>query len=257
MAPKKSTELAAKKQETGIVSWNEELAKYAEQAAADVGQNTGSFINVRGGQLTFQGNPIKDNKMDVVVLDSIHENAYYTGDFDPDKPQPPSCYAFGRDEATMAPHPESADPQSKTCAECPHNKFGSAERGKGKACKNLFRMALISTAGLDATNVTDVEEAYLKVSVTSTKAWKGYVKGLKDTFKRPPFAVVTKVGVIPDPKTQHRFTFNIVDPLPEALMPGVFKRATEFIKADTIKFPYPKPAEEEEAPAPPSKKRKF
>ena len=44
---------------------------------------------------------------------------------------PPDCHSID----SIRPSPESAKVQADTCASCPHDKFGSAAVGKGKACK--------------------------------------------------------------------------------------------------------------------------
>jgi len=54
--------------------------------------------------LTWNDAPIKDNTIGAIVVDSILENVFYEGEFDPDVPQPPTCFAFGRDDKTMEPH---------------------------------------------------------------------------------------------------------------------------------------------------------
>ena len=60
---------------TAVANYEERLAAMAAESAqneADVGG--GNFISVKSGQLTYQGNTIKGNELDVVVLTSIHEN---------------------------------------------------------------------------------------------------------------------------------------------------------------------------------------
>ena len=101
-------------------------------------------------------------------------------------------------------------PQSDLCSTCPQNQWGSASQGRGKACKNIARLAVLPSDCLASPE--DVEEAQLaliKVPVTSVKAFVSYVQSIADRFKRPPFGVVSTVSLEPDPKTTFRMDFQI------------------------------------------------
>lgn len=230
-----------KKPGSAMVRWDEELAKEAEaQAASEKGASLGSFFSIKGGQLSFQSNPIKGNTMDVIILDYVLENLSFVGDYDPDDPRSPECYAFGRDEEDMAPHENSTTKFSNACKGCPRNEFGSAEKGRGKACKNTRRIAMIPYNALD-NSIEDAEIAYMKLPVTSVKGWAGYVDKLKNVVKRPTWAVITTVEVIPDAKNQVAVTFSLSDKIDNEHLPALKARAKEV--AATIEFPYPKNAD--------------
>src|SRR6266496_6226194 len=154
--------MAKKTTSTAVVPWSKELSDLANIATAieeNVGA-AGNMIGTAGGRLKWKGAEIPGNKIMVVVLDHIIEYAWYEGAFDPNNPQPPACFAFGRDEKTMTPHEKAADIQNDTCAGCPQNEFGSALVGKGKACKNSRRLALITQSDLE--DVAGAEVAFLK-----------------------------------------------------------------------------------------------
>lgn len=248
---------------TAVVNYEERLAAMAAESAqneADVGG--GNFISVKSGQLSYQGNTIKGNELDVVVLASVHENCYYPGRFDPDNPQPPVCFAFGTDPKEMAPQPDSAEPQHDQCDGCPMNEFETADSGKGKACKNIRRLSIIPGDPLNEETVEAADVAYLKVPVTSVKGWASFVKTVATLDKRPPLGVVCRIGVIPDPKSQFKVTFQKVELVPRELLGALMGRAD--VEKEAIKFPYAKPSEE--APAPkgragakkaPAKRAKF
>jgi hypothetical protein len=158
----------------------------------------------------------------------------------------------------MAPHEKSAKPQAESCHVCPNNVFGSADKGKGKACKNMMRLALLPAGTFTAAGVFELDEdpshyqtaspGYFRVSVTSVKGYAAYVNQLKDTLRRPPHGVVTKVKVQPDAKTQLRTSFELLLSLPDELMPAVMARHKEL--AGSIDFPY---LAASEAPAAPGK----
>lgn len=188
-----------------------DLAKYASEISAALPVAAGDFLGTRGGRLTYKGQPVAGDRMDVVILDFIRENQYYPGIFNPDAPSSPVCYAYGNDDSTRTPHPKSAEPQSETCASCPLNQFGSSDTGKGKMCKNVIRLALVPAGALDDLANTDV--AFLKVPVTSVKAFSAYAQQIAQSLKRPPFAMVTRISLHPDPKAQFRVAFEAVEPI--------------------------------------------
>lgn len=224
-----------------IMKWDAELAKYAADVAAKEQMPTGSFVSVRGGVLSIGGQPMKDNKVEVVIVDHIFENAYYVGDFDPDQPQPPHCYAFERDEKELKPHEKAHDPQHDQCAGCPKNEFGTADKGKGKACKNTRRLAIISATDLSKESITDGALFYWKLPVTSVKGWASYAQGLARVMKRPPFSVITEIAVVPDPQTQFKLTFRHVGNVPPELQSSVMKRREKVM--EEIAAPYGVPSE--------------
>jgi hypothetical protein len=230
-----------------MTNWNEELAKMAQVSAgieASVGLG-GNYIKTRGGQLEYNGGIIPDNKMNVIILDHVLENAFYQGRFDPENPQPPVCFAIGRDSKTMEPHENSSDRQSDACEGCPMNEFGSADTGRGKACKNTRRLALLPEDALE--NVEDADVAFIKVPVTSVKAWAGYVRQLADTLKRPTLGVITQISLTPDPKTQFKMNFKLMGTIDDGDVIGELIAKRQSAEA-VLTAPY-SPPEDDAQPA--------
>lgn len=213
-------------QKNAVMNYSEELAKYAKASAeTEASVALGKFLSVKGAKLSFNGNPIPGNKMNVVVIDSVIEHHYYEENYDVDNPSSPVCFAFGREEKTMAPHDESQAKQADACKGCPQNEFGTARVGKGKACKNIRRLSLITEDALS--DVENAEVAYLKVPVTSVKAWAGYVQQLNSAMSLPPLGVVTEISVVPDDKTQLKVGFKFVEKVGEAALGAILaKRKT-------------------------------
>jgi hypothetical protein len=252
-------------QTTAITNWDEELAKQAEAAAGMEASAGGSpNFTVRGGILAFNDTPIPGNQMAVVILDSVLENAFYEGAYDPDNITPPTCFAFGRDEGTMGPHPtvvERDQGQNETCRGCPMNQFGTADKGRGKACGNRRRMILIPAGDLDQMGrFTAYEEpehfqaavgGQLKLPPTSVKGYANFVKQVSGSLRRPPHAVFTKVSVVPDQKTQFKINFAPIAAVPNNLIPILMKRHEE-AKA-MIEVPYNLDIEEQAPAAAPAK----
>ncbi len=236
--------------------WDEQLAQFA-QHAAEAEKGGGDFFGLKGGILTYEGAPLDGNKMCVVILDSILENVYFSQAYDPDVAAAPTCFAFSREEKLLTPHQVVVDrglAQHPTCAGCQWNVFGSADVGKGKACRNTRRLALIPAGTIikdKLTLYTKPEQfssaiKFMKLPVTSVKDYSAFVKQVAGTLKRPPFAIFTTISVIPDAKSQFKVTFQPTDQVPDALIPTMMQRHEE-AKA-SIDFPYPQ-MDAEEKPA--------
>lgn len=251
----------AKKKAAAIVPWQAAMEKDAKVATDMVASSAGGqFISTKSGQLTMGGNPFPNNEMVVVILDSVRENVYYEGRYDPNNVQAPTCYAFNRKEEDLSPHEKVADPQNKTCKGCEHNEYGTSDTGKGKACGNVVRLALVSAGDVDPKSgeFTPYEApaalenqaiAFMKVSVTSVKAFATYVTRIAGTLNRPPYGVYTKISVVPDDNNQHKILFEAAgqEPISNDLMDVVYARHQEAEAA--IDFPYSVRDEEEKKPA--------
>lgn len=268
MAPKKTA--TPTKPETSMVKWEEEMARQAEFAAAATAAASGTFISAKNGVLSVDKTPVPGNSMEAVVLGHCFENAYYTGKYDPNNPQPPVCFAFGvvrpgmsvedikKLQDTMKPHEASVEPQSPTCKECKWNQWASADEGRGKACKNLRRIAVIAGDENSLEDIAGQKVYYLKPPVTSSRNWDGYVKDVAKTLKRPPLGVVTNIAVVPDQKYQFLINFTVSEKISD---PEHFEALTERARtvAEEIDFPY-QPATDEpqqQAPARGAANRKF
>ncbi len=207
----------AKKQVTEIVSWEEEMAALAIEAASTEATNLtgGTFLSAQGGVFSYKDSKI-GTEIEVIVLDHTIENHYYEDDYDSDTPSIPVCFSFSKQEDGMVPHEYSTQAQHSDCATCPNNQFGSARRGKGKACKNVRRLALILAES--AGNVGEAEVAYLKIPVTSVKAWGSYVQQIAGVLKRPPLGVVTTITIVPDEKTQFKMIFKVIEKISDGAL---------------------------------------
>lgn len=243
MTTETSTELMAVAGELALEPWEQELAEQAVAAAKqEAGTGGGKFFSLRGGRLTYEDSPLPDNQMAVLILDWLLVNEYYEGSYDPEAAQPPLCFALGRDEQTMAPHPNATTPQCATCAACPHNQFGSlvvdGQQRRGKACRNRRRLGLVPGGTLEPgtgrfapyttpEQVNSGPLAYLNVPPTSVSAFGTYVKKLAGRFKRHPRGVYTKIEVVPHRKTQFSVNFTALGPISRDIAAAVQLRAKE------------------------------
>lgn len=240
-----------------LVSIRERLKADAQKAASQEVVR-GQFFKMRAGQLSFDGREIPNNTMGVVILSSLFENVYYGGEFDSDTPTPPECFAFSAEgEEGMAPHPTVVvDGRAKhaECRTCPMNAWGSSDKGKGKACKNTRRLAMIPAGTFDNKSVftpyglDDLKAAnvgYMRLPVTSVTNYGNYVKQAATVLGLPPYALFTKVYVKPDRKTQFKIHFEVISEIPDDCLADIHARHEEV--SATIDFPYSRPSDE--APA--------
>jgi hypothetical protein len=235
------------KKENAIVSWEEQLAKEAD-IAAEAEKNTGGgkFFNTRAGQLSLHKIAMPGNQMTVVMLDTIFENLYYEGKFDPNELAPPLCYAIARNEEELVPHQDVfklGQNQNDKCQGCPKLKWGSADTGRGKACGQKRRFAVIPAGNTDMKGVfTPFEDSddflsstiyYLRPPVTSVVNYADYVRRLSAVKRRPPYAVFTNIKLVPDPDNQFEMLFEFVDLVPNEFM-GIINTRKDEARRDSM-----------------------
>lgn len=258
-----------------------EVAKYGEQwstAAQEASSKEklgGNFIKLAGGIFQVGEDPLPGNKICAVIIDGVYENAYYEDEWEAGgKIMPPKCFAMAPEQEDLAPHeameadldyfwPQSYDEKIDEvgpCSKCPKNEWGSAEKGRGKACGNRRRLALIQAGEYvnngtakrpdwqvapfeDESDYSAADFYMLKLPVTSGKAYSRLVKEVASEYKRPPYGVVVEISCVPDPKTQIRVEFEILDVLPDDWFPMIQKRHEAAREA--IMRPYEPPQEDD------------
>ena len=205
-----------------LAPWELELAKEARDETAK--ESTGADrITHKSGVIKLDGKPVADNKLPMAIIDYGMAKAYYADDYEEGVAATPACYAFGRDEADMKPHELSPDKQASTCAECPHNKFGTAERGRGKRCKDERRvMAFVGTSDLDS--LQKAEMRMLAIPPGSLKNWAKYLRTVRDVTPTGNVrTVITELGTEPL-KGAYALTFKATEKLDGAFVQGLLSR---------------------------------
>ena len=249
-AAKPAAKPAAKKPGTAIVPWEAEMAARAQKAAKQE-KPVGAYksISICGGFLKVDDELVEDNELDIVVIAALHENQFYLEKFNPDSPAVPACYAYSDPDAEdpeegMAPHDEAEDKQSDDCESCPNNQWGSADTGRGKACKNVRRLMVVTADAIeDAETLGEAEMRRLTVPVMSGKNWGKFVRAVADDVGRDYAGVVCKLRVKPDPKSQFVLLFDFVEKIDfdGELWAALEKKREEAFAA--LQQPYPKAEE--------------
>lgn len=240
---------------TNIVNYKEKLREQAEKAVQQEQVSGGTMLSTRGGILTYGEETLPGNQACVIILDSVKENTFYDSKFDPDNPAAPICYAFGRGPAgedEMAPDPSMQvdlsyfQPQAEACATCPQNEWGSADKGRGKACQNRRRLALIPAGyyeqkrgSRDLTlqlfdkpdDFKTADIAHIKLPVLSVKNYGDYLSQLLQTTQLPAHGVVTRMYLEPDAKSQFKVCFEFLEEVPEHLLEVIMAKHDEAERA--------------------------
>lgn len=229
-----------------VNKWEEELAAAAVASSAALPTVGGDWLSTKGGKLSCDGTDVPGSTMQAIILDFLNENQFYDTIYDPANPAGPCCYAFGSDKDAMCPHAKVETPVAKACKGCPNLEWGSADRGKGKACREVLRLALIPA--VEAKDVADAPIKLLKVPVMSVKNFTAFASQLAKVAKRPPFAAITEIKVTSENQvTIHFKTQEIIQD--GELIAAIMEKRKEV----ELDFPYPEMAQAEEKPAKPAR----
>lgn len=227
------------------VSWEEQM-KADAKAQVSAERPALAFMSLKSGVMAIGDEPVPGNEILAIVVAAVAENTWYKDRYDPNVRANPACYALGEGKAEdLLPFDESAEKQHTDCKTCPKFEWGSDPNGgRGKACKERRRLALLAPDG-------GAEMVILSIPPTSLKNWGNHVSRVVATTGMSTAGVLTRIKVVPSAKNQFEVKFEMVDKVPEHMMPAVMSKRAEAIAAMTT--PYPE-LEEEAAPA---KKRKF
>jgi hypothetical protein len=172
---------------------NDDLTAHAGSGFPVMSIKGKNFTVVRDGERTVLTKEVDGDTMAVQSIEVVLVKAnkgtskvFYAKGYDEKADsQKPDCFSNTGDR----PDPSVANPQSKSCAVCPHSQWGSKigdNGGKGKACQDSVRM-VISTPDL-------INDPYLlRVPPASIKALGEYGKMLAKRNVGYNM-VVTKVG---------------------------------------------------------------
>jgi len=187
-----------------------------EQAEALKTTSTGiSKLSAKGG--TFRiGDRDFGRQIEVVVLGAVFLNTFFDAAFVEGEVKTPDCFAIGLDDKGLIPDPtapkiqgwkqrDAAPPEGekRACTTCWANAFGTAERsptGRGKACQNRFRLALLHPDELKALAEGKVLNPVLfEIPPSSRIGWAKFstavVDGRACGMKLPLFGPVIQLSI--------------------------------------------------------------
>lgn len=205
-------------------NWREELAKEAQEEAERTPAGSGNTIQLKkNGTFSFQGANLGES-FNGVIVEHNFVNKWFDSVFDEQNPSPPACFALSMNGKDMVPHPDSPNKQSEDCDSCWANEWGSSERGRGKACGNRRRVAIIHED--DLRDIESAEIVLMEIPTTSSKTFSRYIGGITKAAGVPSYAVLTKFAM--DPDADHQTVLvEMVETLPDDVIMAVRERRAE------------------------------
>lgn len=131
------------RQDTAFAEMASLGAAFESRAFARISTNNNTF-----SLISIDGDTMQVNQIDqgAVFLDLVFvkwaghvTKTWYSGAYQAGADGPPDCFSLDGKTPDLA----SVKQQSSNCASCPHNAFGSATNGKGKACSDGQRTAVV------------------------------------------------------------------------------------------------------------------
>ena len=213
----------ASKEDKAVVPWAERMAADAKQVA-ETETSSLNTISIKNGVLKVNGDPVPNSSMDVIIVGHVTERRYYKGAFDSDNIVNPDCYAKSVNGTNMVPAENVPNPEHTDCDNCPMNQFKTAANGKGKACKESRKLAVIPADG----DLATAELGLMSIPITSViKFWGPYVKMLSAAHARPPWAVVSSIKASPDDRMMLKVEFELRELVDEDNLGGLAGRISD------------------------------
>lgn len=230
-----------------------ELGAAAKEAAAKERPQV-SRISLKSGVMSYGGDAVPGNNMDVIIVCGAQRNVFYAGQYDPNNIVNPNCFALGDGDEPMLAHenvPDESVPEAsektpretpRSCKGCAMNEWGSDLRGgRGKACKETRRLIVLPANVLDDENPAEAiaksEMAIIDLPVTSVGNYGSLVNSLAATLGLPVWAVVTNVLVSPHAKKQFEVTFTPLRPAgDEETIRALMKRRDEALRLALVPY---------------------
>ena len=230
---------AATKSSKAMTNYEERFAQEAELQYDREPTGGGNFINIKGNEFNFQGEAL-GGVMSIVIVADCFENAFYDSAYNADDPLPPGCFSIEVSPDDLSPNEEGPNIQSDgDCSDCWANEFGSSETGRGKACKNSRRLAIMAVSIDEDGNLEAVstgEVAVLRVPPTSLKNYSGFIKRSNKVLRRPSWAYVTEVS-FDENADYETLTFKLIGPIEDsAILQAIDEQRS--IAVDEITQPF-------------------
>lgn len=167
---------------TGVLDIQAQIRKELEESNKRVQPPSTNRISTAGKRFKMPNGQIHQGPMHAVILDFVNLNRWYSKPYDANNPVPPDCFAIAVDIPDLAPHENSKSPQAEACDGCPKNEFGSAAVGRGKACRNAIRLAVV-TVDNDGANEDEIYS--LELPPSSITGWASLYAELQSAGRLP------------------------------------------------------------------------
>jgi hypothetical protein len=168
----------------------EALQKKILAASAKIQQSANVSINkIRLDAKTYIfPDSTEVSSFSAIIVGVKHANIHYAGEYEEGVTNPPDCLAVGDEScANLIPLSEVESKYSVTCNDCPKMQWGSALKGKGKACGEHTLLALfVPSLGEDLFLIEEKK--------ANSKAVDGYLANVNNKYGHP-VAVLTEFTI--------------------------------------------------------------
>lgn len=182
--------------ETALTPFQQQMMEIAQQGVEAEKSPGFTAISIRNSKFRVDDLALP-NPLRVVILNAAFENNFYEGKFDQKATAAPICTALGYDSEALAPPADLKTKVQDVCGEpgepgcCPNNEWASADTGRGKACKNGRKLAVILA---DEKNYAKATVYVLHVPPKSLSNVTKYIKNLGKVMHLPTFGVITALS---------------------------------------------------------------
>lgn len=188
----------------------------------------------------------ESNSFSGIIVGVKHANIHYAGEYEEGVTNPPDCLAVGDDSCSaLVPLAEVENKYSTACGSCPKMQWGSALKGKGKACGEHTLLALYVPAFGEDLFLIEEKKA-------NSKAVDGYLANVNNKYGHP-VAVLTEFTIGAKNKWEQSFqATGIVSQDLVVKLVERFEEANTMLEArvvDSYKKPAPKTEDAGDAPA--------
>lgn len=178
---------------TAMTSIKERIKEELKGFKDTVQPPSGYNISLKGKVFTLPDGKSSPGPMDCIILDYRAYNSYYKGAYNAQKPEAPICFALGTNLKQMTPSENVKEQQHTDCESCAFNQYNSATNGgKGKACKNQRRIAVVPVEAKP-----DTQPWVITVSPTGIKSFEAYRTRLDEAGKIP-IETIVKISFDPN-----------------------------------------------------------
>lgn len=222
--------------------------KLKEQARADKAKFISGIARItvdtdKRGNLTFKadGNEL-GQEIVFASIETAWSKQYYKEKYVAGKSATPDCYALGAQEKGLTPHENAPDKQSPQCDGCAHNKFFTAEVGRGKRCTDKPRLAVIlfhDVEGKDEAAVRKASIYQLDIPSASIGNFGKFLDSLRDLTPHGNFReAFTRARCQMRPGAKgHEVKFEFAGVVPAKAMPVILARGPSAYDQMTQPFP--------------------
>jgi hypothetical protein len=206
---------------------DKQLQAHVSDAKARIEKPAGVSIGIKGKKFKYK-DEILGRTAELVVVDFIRVNAFYDEPFHEDEIALPACMALSVTGEDMAPLPSCPRKQNETCDGCEQNAWGSADVGRGKACAEQYKLAVLAVNPANKSeDYSNCPMAMITCPPTSKKNFGSYVRAVEDKTGRPPLAFLTEFG-FDDDYDHPVLTFEVAKPFKDAkTLSEILSRAGE------------------------------